>query len=94
MADADVLAPERADAVQGTSLWKDAWRRLLRNKLAVFGLIVVALVTAASLVGPFIIQRLTGHAPDFIPNDAALITSFPPFTAADGSFSWTASNGD
>jgi oligopeptide transport system permease protein len=62
---------------------------LLRNKLAVFGLIVVAVVTAASVVGPYIIQRITGHAPDFIPNDGALIKSFPPFTGADGSFSWT-----
>jgi oligopeptide transport system permease protein len=88
IADADVLAPERGDVVQGSSLWKDAWRRLLRNKLAVFGLIVVVVVTAASLVGPTIIQKLTGHAPDFIPNDAALIKSIAPFTAADGSFSW------
>jgi len=88
IADADVLAPERGDVVQGSSLWKDAWRRLLRNKLAVFGLIVVVVITVASLVGPYIIQKLTGHAPDFIPNDAALIKSIPPFTAADGSFSW------
>lgn len=89
VADADVLASERGDAVEGTSLWKDAWRRLLRNKLAVFGLIVVAIVTVASLAGPTIIQRITGHAPDYIPNDAALIRSFPPFTAPDGSFAWT-----
>ena len=30
--------------VRGTSLWRDAWRRLLKNKLAVFGLIVVAII--------------------------------------------------
>ena len=29
------------DEVDGTSLWKNAWRRLLRNRLAVFGLIMV-----------------------------------------------------
>ncbi|HVQ39579.1 MAG TPA: ABC transporter permease [Pyrinomonadaceae bacterium] len=88
VADADVLAPERGDVIEGTSLWRDAWRRLRRNKLAVFGLMVVAIVTVASLAGPFIIQKLTGHAPDYIPNEAALIRSFPPFTAPDGSFSW------
>jgi oligopeptide transport system permease protein len=88
IADADALAPERGDFVKGTSLWRDAWRRLFRNKLAVFGLLVVALVTVASLVGPFIIQKLTGHTPDYIPADAALIKSFPPFAAPDGSFSW------
>jgi oligopeptide transport system permease protein len=61
----------------------------LRNKLAVFGLIVVALITVASLAGPFVIQKLTGHPPDYIPADAALIKSFPPFTSPEGSFSWS-----
>jgi len=89
VADADVLAPERGDMVGGTSLWRDSWRRLLRNKLAVFGLIVVVLVTLASLAGPYVIERLTGHAPDYIPPNAALIKSFPPFTNPEGSFSWT-----
>ena len=36
VAEADVLAPERGDVTGGTSLWRDAWRQLLRNKLAVF----------------------------------------------------------
>jgi oligopeptide transport system permease protein len=89
VADSDVLAPERSDIIEGMSLWRDAWRRLLRNRLAVFGLIVVAVVAIASLVGPYIIQKLTGHPPDYIPPDAALIKSFPPFTAPDGSLSWT-----
>ena len=89
VAEADVLAPERGDVIEGTSLWRDAWRRLLRNKLSVFGLVVVALITVASVSGPYIIQLLTGHAPDYIPSDAALLKSFPPFAAPDGSFSWT-----
>jgi oligopeptide transport system permease protein len=88
IAEADVLAPERGDVVAGTSLWRDAWRRLLKNKLAVFGMIVVILVAIASLVGPAIIRRATGYAPDTIPADANLIKSFPPMKAPDGSFSW------
>jgi oligopeptide transport system permease protein len=88
IADADVLAPERGDLIAGTSLWRDAWRRLLKNKLAVFGMVVVTLVAAASLVGPAIIKRTTGYAPDYIPSDAKLIKSYPPFKAPDGSFSW------
>jgi len=88
IADADVLAPERGDVVSGTSLWRDAWRRLLKNKLAVFGMIVVILVAIASILGPPIIKRTTGYAPDYIPRDAKLIQSFPPFKAPDGSFSW------
>jgi len=88
IAEADVLAPERGDVIAGSSLWRDAWRRLLKNKLAVFGMVVVLLVAVASLVGPPIIKRTTGYAPDYIPRDAKLIKPFPPFRAPDGSFSW------
>ena len=35
---------EVIDAEQGTSLWRDAWYRLKRNRLAIFGLAVIALV--------------------------------------------------
>ncbi len=84
----DVRSYEEGDIVRGVSLWKDAWRKLLNNKLAVFGLIVVSTVTVASLLGPSVLKLITGLPPDYIPSDAALIKSFPPFTAPDGSFSW------
>jgi len=75
--------------VRGTSLWRDAWRRLLKNKLAVFGLIVVILVTLASIAGPTIIKRTFGFTPDYIPTgDMKLVRSFPPFKGPDGEFSW------
>ncbi|MGE3957628.1 MAG: ABC transporter permease [Vicinamibacterales bacterium] len=76
-------------AVAGTSLWKDAYRRLRRNRLAVAGFVTVCFVVLASAVGPFIIERTTGFTYDYIPTDPTLVTSLPPFTAADGSFSWT-----
>jgi oligopeptide transport system permease protein len=87
------IPPEAAitegEYVRGTSLWRDAWRRLLKNKLAVFGLIVVVLITIASVIGPSVIKRTTGFTPDYIPtNDIRLIRSFPPFTGPDGQFSW------
>ena len=75
--------------VVGTSLWKDAWRRLRKNQLAVFGMVVVAIISLASLVGPLLIRYLTGYTYDYIPSDMALIRSLPPFTEPDGSFSWT-----
>jgi oligopeptide transport system permease protein len=75
--------------VVGTSLWKDAWRRLRKNRLAVFGMVVVGVVSIASLLGPPLIRYLTGYTYDYIPSDVTLIKSFPPFTAPDGSFSWT-----
>jgi oligopeptide transport system permease protein len=77
------------EPTEGTSLWKDAWRRLFKNKLAVFGLVVVALIIVASLAGPPIIEAATGYTYDFIPPKAELVKSFPPFKAPDGSFSWT-----
>ncbi|MDQ2975685.1 MAG: ABC transporter permease [Acidobacteriota bacterium] len=87
--EADVRSVEQDELVAGSSLARDAWRRLLRNKLAVFGLIVLAIITVACVTGPYLIQLITGHAPDYIPANAALIKSFPPFTAPDSSFSWT-----
>ncbi len=88
IAEADVRSAEAGEFVAGTSLWKDAWRRLLKNRLAVFGMIVVFVVAALSIIGPSIIKKTTGYAPDYIPPDAALIKSFPPFRAPDGAFSW------
>ena len=86
--EADVRSAEAGEFVVGTSLWKDAWRRLLKNRLAVFGMIVVSIVAVLSIIGPSIIKKTTGYTPDFIPPDANLIKSFPPFKAPDGTFSW------
>jgi len=85
----DVHAGEESEFVRGTSLWGDAWRRLWRNKLAVFGMIVVLLVTIASVLGPTLIKRTFGYAPDVIPSDSKLTKSFPPFTGPDGKFAWS-----
>ncbi|HWB30166.1 MAG TPA: ABC transporter permease [Vicinamibacterales bacterium] len=82
-------ADSTLEAVRGTSLWQDAWRRLFRNRLAVFGLVVVAIVTIASIAGPPVIERTTGYTYDYIPTDIELIKAFAPFEGPDGSFSWT-----
>jgi oligopeptide transport system permease protein len=44
-------------AEQGTSLWRDAWLRLRKNRMAVFGFVVVALISLASIFGPFFITH-------------------------------------
>ena len=77
-----------AELVVGSSLWRDAWRRLLKNKLAVFGMIVVVVIVLAAVIGPTIIQRATGYAYDVIPKDTRLNKSFPPFRSPEGGFSW------
>src|SRR5919107_5513333 len=52
--EADVRTAEAGarEPLAGTSLWKDAWRRLLKNKLAVFGMLVVAAIILVCTFGP------------------------------------------
>jgi oligopeptide transport system permease protein len=40
-----------------SSLWGDAWRRLAKNKLAVIGAILLAVLTFASLCGPMVLSQ-------------------------------------
>lgn len=60
------------------SLWADAWKRLLRNKLATFGLVVIWVIGLVVSIGPSIIFWTTGFTPDFIPPEAELINAFAP----------------
>lgn len=69
---------ENTETIKGTSLWRDAWKRLLKNKLAVFGLIVMVIMVIAVSIGPAIIRWTTGFTADFIPPEGDLIKSFPP----------------
>lgn len=46
-------ALEAAGNVEGRSLWQDAWRRLLRNRAAVASLIILIVIGAASVFGPY-----------------------------------------
>jgi len=88
VAERDASELVTGEVVAGSSLWRDAWRRLLRNKLAVFGMIVVLVLAVAAVIGPTIIKRATGYTYDSIPKDAALLKSFAPFRGPDGRFSW------
>ncbi|MBC7900593.1 MAG: ABC transporter permease subunit [Saprospiraceae bacterium] len=74
---------ENVEIIKGTSLWGDAWKRLLKNKLAVFGLVVLALMVIAVTAGPYIIRWATGFTADYIPSnvdEGDLVRSFPPST--------------
>ncbi len=42
------------NAEKGTSLWEDAWRRLKKNRLALFGLGVLVLFVVSALLTPWI----------------------------------------
>ncbi len=50
---------ENVEIVKGASLWGDAWKRLLKNKLAVFGLIVISIMIVAVIIGPAVIRWTT-----------------------------------
>ena len=78
----------RPKEIAGTSLWQDAWRRLRRNRLAVFGMSCTGIIALASIAGPPIIAAATGYTYDYIPDDPSLVRPFAPLTAPDGTFSW------
>jgi len=52
MSDASIT--DIAQAEQGTSLWHDAWLRLRRNRLALFGLGILVLFITIALLTPWI----------------------------------------
>ena len=44
-------------AERGTSLWRDAWQRLGKNKMAVISAIILILIALASFIGPFFLKQ-------------------------------------
>ena len=50
-----LVAGEAAGPEAGRSLWQDAWARMRKNRMAVFGAIALAIIAAASLIGPLVI---------------------------------------
>lgn len=53
------VAPEDAlgETEQGTSLWRDAWRRLAKNKMAVLSLIVLVVLTVLCFLAPLFLRQ-------------------------------------
>jgi len=49
-----VVETPSAPAEKGTSLWKDAWRRLRRNHLAIFGMGTLSAMVVLVVVGPWL----------------------------------------
>lgn len=86
---ADIHEVVTGELVAGSSLWRDAWRRLRKNKLAVLGMIVVILIAVSSLIGPSILRKVNGYSYDYIPKESRLNKSFAPFRSPEGNFSWT-----
>jgi oligopeptide transport system permease protein len=49
-------------AERSASFWQDAWRRLQKNKLAVFGLVVVALLSVLCFGAPLLCRYVIGFS--------------------------------
>ena len=47
------------ELAQGRSLLSDAWLRFRRNKLAMFGLVLVSLLVLVALIAPFFVNDPT-----------------------------------
>ncbi len=66
------------ELVAGHSLFREAMHRLLQNRLAVIGMLVVSFIALSAIVGPSLIYHATGFTYDYIPPDSDLVKSFPP----------------
>ncbi len=69
---------DEVSTIKATSLWRDAWKRLLKNKLAVFGMIVICVMVVAVIIGPYLVKWTTGFEYDTMPTDGDLARSMPP----------------
>jgi oligopeptide transport system permease protein len=45
------------EAERGTSLWRDTWHRLGKNKMAVISVCVLILITLAAFIGPLLLTQ-------------------------------------
>jgi len=61
LAEAEVVDLDASllDVGPSRSLFQDAWRRFRRNKLAMFGLLLVAFLILVAIIGPFLVQSPT-----------------------------------
>ena len=55
IAQPDTFAME--PAIQGRSLWSDAWRRLRRNKATMASVVILSIIAIACVVGPMLLPH-------------------------------------
>ena len=52
---------QQMEVVEGVSLWQDAWRRLKKNRAAMFSAYIVSFMILSCFFGPFILAQLVGY---------------------------------
>ena len=60
----DFTPPTQHPLEAGTSLWRDGWLRLKKNRMAVLGGVTVLVLSVACCVGPGVLQWLVGYTYD------------------------------
>lgn len=73
-----ILVLFRLSRNKTSSLWSDALKRLVRNRLAFAGMIIIFVIIVAVINGPPLLEWLTGYTYDSTPAGTALQNSFPP----------------
>ena len=68
----------RLSRAKSGSLWADATKRLMRNRLAFAGLIVLFIIVVCVINGPPLLEWATGNTYDMILGNAGLARSQPP----------------
>jgi oligopeptide transport system permease protein len=66
------LSQAETGPIEGVSLWRDAWKRLRRNRMAVASGIIVILVAFAAITGPWLVFWYNGSAYDTLDLDHRL----------------------
>src|SRR4051794_18291033 len=68
------------EPVEGVSPWMEAWRRFVRNRMAVASGVMFALIVIAAVSGPALIYRYNGSAFDTLDleNRLAMPTAVHP----------------
>lgn len=69
-----------APAIQGRSLWVDAWRRLRANRAAVISGVYLILMTLACVIGPWVAPNAYD---DVFPDYVRVPASLDPYPRAD-----------
>ena len=66
------LSEADARPIEGTGLWRDAWKRFQRNRAALVAAGVVAVIIIASLIGPWLVYLYNGFEYDTLGLDNRL----------------------
>lgn len=76
--------PEELEFEKGTSLWADAWKRLIKNKAAVAGFCFFATMLVAAVVGPWLMPYSYDQADFSRVNNPPFVTNLDEFEIQTG----------